>query len=38
LLINGTWVDAAAWQAQGLDCWLLEGLERSCPSAPSADQ
>lgn len=38
LLINGIWVDAAAWQAQGIDCWLLEGLGRNCLSAPSADQ
>jgi len=30
LLINGVWVDAAAWQAEGMACWLLEGLGRVC--------
>lgn len=30
LLINGIWVDAAEWQAQGLDCWLLEGIGKAC--------
>ncbi len=30
LLVNGIWVDAAAWQNQGLDCWLLEGLGEGC--------
>ena len=30
LLINGIWVDAAAWQAQDLACWLLAGLGAEC--------
>jgi len=30
LLINGVWVDAAVWQEQGLACWALEALDRSC--------
>ncbi|WP_374686782.1 peptidoglycan DD-metalloendopeptidase family protein [Promineifilum sp.] len=30
LLINGVWVDAAAWQAEGMACWLLEGMGRRC--------
>ncbi len=30
LLVNGIWVDAAAWREAGLDCWLLEGLGRPC--------
>jgi murein DD-endopeptidase MepM/ murein hydrolase activator NlpD len=37
MLINGIWVDAAAWQEQGLACWLLEGVGESC-SLPVADQ
>lgn len=35
LLINGVWVDAAAWQETGMDCWLLEGIGRACNTAPS---
>lgn len=35
LLINGIWVDAAAWQEQRMDCWLLEGLGRPCATAPA---
>lgn len=35
LLINGIWVDPAAWQDQDLACWLLEGLDRACSSAPT---
>jgi murein DD-endopeptidase MepM/ murein hydrolase activator NlpD len=35
LLINGIWVDAAAWQEQNLACWLLDGLGRSCLPAPA---
>lgn len=31
LLINGVWVDAAAWQEQGMACWTLEALGRTCP-------
>lgn len=31
LLVNATWVDAAAWLEQGMDCWLLDGLARPCP-------
>lgn len=34
LLINGIWVDAAQWQAQGLDCWLLEGIGEACVPPP----
>lgn len=36
LLVNGIWVDAAAWQQDGLACWLLEGMGRPClpPSDP----
>ncbi len=30
ILVNGTWVDPAAWQEQGIDCWLLEGLGTTC--------
>jgi len=30
LLINGVWVDAAAWQTDGMACWVLEGLGRGC--------
>lgn len=37
LLVNGIWIDAAAWQADGLDCWLLEGLGTPCAAAPPAD-
>lgn len=33
LLINGTWVDAAAWLEQDMACWLLEGLQRPCTAA-----
>ena len=36
LLVNGVWVDAAAWQAQGLACWSLEALARPCATAPDA--
>jgi murein DD-endopeptidase MepM/ murein hydrolase activator NlpD len=34
LLVNSIWVDAAAWQQQGLACWLLEGLGQAC-AAPA---
>jgi murein DD-endopeptidase MepM/ murein hydrolase activator NlpD len=37
MLINGIWVDAAAWQEQDLACWLLAGLGQSCIALP-ADQ
>lgn len=30
ILVNGIWIDPAAWQDQGLDCWLLEGLGTTC--------
>lgn len=30
LLVNGIWVDASAWQAQGMGCWILHGWGRSC--------
>lgn len=29
-LIGVTWVDAQAWLAQGMDCWILAGLGKSC--------
>lgn len=37
LLINGIWVDAAAWQTQQMDCWLLEGLVGDCVTEPPAN-
>lgn len=37
LLINGIWVDAAEWQAQGLDCWLLEGIGEACAPPPATE-
>lgn len=37
LLVNGIWVDAAAWQEQQMDCWLLEGLGSACVSIGTAD-
>lgn len=37
LLINGVWVDAAAWRESGLDCWLLEGLGTPCAPAPKSE-
>lgn len=33
LLINGVWVDAAAWQDQATACWALEALNRPCAGA-----
>lgn len=33
LLVDGVWVDPAAWIDGDLDCWLLEGLGRSCASS-----
>jgi murein DD-endopeptidase MepM/ murein hydrolase activator NlpD len=30
LLVNGVWVDAQAWLEQGMDCWILAGLNLSC--------
>ena len=30
LLVNGIWVDASAWQAQNMGCWILAGLGESC--------
>ena len=30
LLVNGVWVDASEWQAQGMGCWILTGLGKSC--------
>lgn len=30
LLVDGIWVDAQAWLAQGMDCWILAGLKRPC--------
>lgn len=31
LLVDGIWVDAAAWREQGMGCWLRLGLGLSCP-------
>lgn len=36
LLVNGIWVDAAAWQDDGLACWLLEGIGQTCSPAPAS--
>jgi murein DD-endopeptidase MepM/ murein hydrolase activator NlpD len=33
LLVNGTWVDAAAWLEQDMACWLLEGWGAPCASS-----
>ncbi|MCB8979689.1 MAG: peptidoglycan DD-metalloendopeptidase family protein [Ardenticatenaceae bacterium] len=30
LLVDGIWVDAQAWLDQGMDCWILAGLNRPC--------
>ncbi len=30
MLVNGIWVDPAAWQEQVIGCWLLEGLGTPC--------
>ena len=30
LLVNATWVDAAAWLEQDTACWVLAGLGQSC--------
>ena len=30
LLVDGVWVDAQAWLAQGMDCWILAGLNQPC--------
>ncbi len=30
LLVNGVWVDAQAWLAQDMACWLLVGWARPC--------
>ena len=30
LLVAETWVDAAAWRAQGLGCWILAGWGAPC--------
>ena len=30
LLVDGIWVDAQAWLNQGMDCWILAGLNRPC--------
>lgn len=37
LLINGIWVDAAAWRESGLDCRLLEELGRPCVNLPDGN-
>ena len=31
LLVNAIWVDAQAWLEQGMDCWILAGLNQPCP-------
>ncbi len=30
LLVNGIWVDASAWQAHDMGCWILIGFGESC--------
>ncbi len=30
LLVDGIWVDAQAWLDQGMDCWILAGLNEPC--------
>ncbi len=30
LLVDGVWVDAQAWLDQGMDCWILAGLNQPC--------
>ena len=30
LLVDATWVDAQAWLDQGMDCWILAGLNAPC--------
>jgi murein DD-endopeptidase MepM/ murein hydrolase activator NlpD len=30
LLVDGIWVDAQAWLDQGMDCWILDGLNQPC--------
>ncbi len=30
LLVDGVWVDAQAWLEQGMDCWILVGLDQPC--------
>lgn len=37
ILVNGIWVDPAAWQEQGLDCWLLDGLGTTCLPSPATE-
>ncbi len=32
LLVDGIWVDAQAWQEQGMACWILAGWGSSCPA------
>lgn len=31
LLVDGIWVDAQAWLDQGMECWILAGLNAPCP-------
>lgn len=31
LLVDGIWVDAQAWLDQGMECWILAGLNQPCP-------
>lgn len=37
LLVNGIWVDAAAWQEQEMGCWILAGLGNTCLQQTTAD-
>jgi len=30
LLVDGIWIDAQAWLDQGMDCWILAGLDQPC--------
>lgn len=30
LLVDAVWVDAQAWLEQGMDCWILAGLNQTC--------
>lgn len=35
LLVNAIWVDAHAWRAQNMDCWILEGMGGTCEEVTS---
>jgi murein DD-endopeptidase MepM/ murein hydrolase activator NlpD len=34
LLVNGVWVDAQAWLAQDMACWVLAAWGRACTDTP----